>query len=47
MIWFFAGVLAGFGIGAIAMALAYAASQADDDMEMLYQRCGKEKKNKD
>lgn len=47
MIWFFAGVLAGFGIGAIAMALASAASQADDDMERLYQQCGKEKKNKD
>ena len=46
MIWFFAGVLAGFGIGAIAMALASAASQADDDMEKLYDRCGKEKLNK-
>ena len=46
MIWLFAGVLAGFGIGAIAMALASAASQADDDMERLYDRCGKEKLNK-
>ena len=46
MIWFFAGVLAGFGIGAIAMALGTVASQADDDMEKLYERCGKEKLNK-
>ena len=47
MIWFFVGIAAGFGIGAIAMALATVASQADDDMEKLYKRCGKEKKNKD
>ena len=47
MIWFFVGIAAGFGIGAVAMAVATVASQADDDMERLYQRCGKENKNKD
>ena len=46
MIWFFVGIAAGFGIGAIAMALATIASQADDYMEKLYDRCGKEKLNK-
>ena len=40
------GIAAGFGIGAIAMALATVASQADDDMEKLYERYGKEKMNK-
>ena len=46
MIWSFVGIAAGFSIGAIAMALATVASQADDDMEKLYDRCGKEKMNK-
>ena len=46
MIWSFVGIAAGFSIGAIAMALATVASQADDDMEKLYDRCGKEKLNK-
>ena len=40
------GIAAGFGIGAIAMALATVASQADDDMEKLYNRRSKEKLNK-
>ena len=46
MIWFFVGIAAGFSIGAVAMALVTVASQADDDMEKLYDRCGKEKLNK-
>lgn len=43
MICFFVGIAVGFGIGAIVMALFTVASQADDDMEKLYDRCSKEK----
>lgn len=46
MIWFIVGIAAGFGIGALCMALAAAASQADDSLDRLYERCGDGKETK-
>lgn len=44
MIGFIIGIAAGFGIGAIVMALASAASEADDDLDKLYDRFGGDEK---
>ena len=44
MIGFIIGISAGFGIGAIVMALASVSSESDDDLDKLYDRFGGDEK---